>query len=122
MSEEDLVDINAPLSEGDEYSPDDYWDDYWAEISYCEFDAMMEQLKHDVYNMVHFGHEDGPEAYAAECLAEEELEQEMGEGAVIDNLYYDEMSAEDMERDAQLETQAMCAAAAAEEAYFKCTL
>lgn len=118
MPEEDLVDIDAPPTDGDVYSPDHYW----ADVEYGYFESMMEQLKHDVYNMVHFGHEDGPDAYAADLLAEEELEKEMEEGAVIDSLYYDEVSAEDMERDAQLETQAMWAAAAAEEAYFKCTL
>lgn len=76
MPEEDLVDIDSPLSEGDEYSPDDYW----AELQYCEFDAYYSQLKNDMYNFYHYGHEDGPVAYAAECYAEELLEQEIAEG------------------------------------------
>ena len=114
--EEDLVNIDEPLNPGDEYSPDDYW----AELSYCEFESHWDQMKHDIYNFNHYGHEDGPEAYAAECFAEECLAQEIEVGGDINN--YDEMSAEDMERDSQLELQAMCDAAVAQEAYFKCTL
>jgi hypothetical protein len=105
--------LNVPFNPGDEYSPDDYW----AELLYCEFDAMMS--RRDAYNFYHCGHEDGPSAYAAECLAEECLSEEIEVESVIDD--YDEMSAEDMERDAQLELQAMCDAAAVEETYFKCT-
>lgn len=72
--EEDLI---PPYEcEADAY---DHFAEYeWME-QYCEFEAMMEQLKHDVYNMLHFGHEDGPEAYAAELYAEEQLMQEARE-------------------------------------------
>lgn len=69
---EELIDLDNAFNEGDEYSPDHYWMD----IEYGLFECMMEQLKHDVYNMIHFGDPDGPVAYAAELLAEEEMMQE----------------------------------------------
>ena len=72
---EDLVDIDNPINAGDEYSPEHEA----FEEQYCEFEYYMEQLKHDVYNFYHFGHEDGPEAYAAELYGEELLEQEIRE-------------------------------------------
>lgn len=73
--EEDLLDIDNPLNEGDEYSIDHYL----SEEQYCDFEAMMSEMRHDIYNLTRFGHEDGPEAYAAECFAEEQLEQEIAE-------------------------------------------
>jgi hypothetical protein len=75
MPEEDFVDPEFDNEFGDY----DYVGEYLIEEQYGEFESMMEQLKHDVYNMVHFGHEDGPAAYAAELLAEEQLEQEIAE-------------------------------------------
>lgn len=72
---EDLVDIDNPLNAGDEYSPEHEI----FEEQYAQFESYMEQLKNDVYNYTHFGHEDGPEAYAAELYGEELLEQELRE-------------------------------------------
>ncbi len=70
---EDLVDIDNPLDAGDEYSPEHEM----FEEQYCQFEYYMEQLKHDAYNFHHFGHEDGPEAYAAELYGDKLLEQEI---------------------------------------------
>ena len=72
---EDWVDYSNPLNEGDEYSPEHEQ----FEEQYCEFEYYMEQLKHDVYNFHHYGHEDGPEAAAAELYGEQLLEQELRE-------------------------------------------
>lgn len=74
---EDLVDIDKPLNDGDVYDTDHYWDD----VDYCEFENMMGQLQNDMYNTNHFGHEDGPEAYAAELWEDEQLAKE----ALFDN-------------------------------------
>lgn len=56
-------------------------DEFLAEEDYCQFDYFWERLKHDMYNYNHFGHEDGPVAYAAELYAEELLEKELAEEA-----------------------------------------
>ncbi len=74
---EDLVDISNPLNEGDEYSPEHEF----FEEQYYQFECYMEQLKHDAYNFHHFGHEDGPEAYAAELYGDELLAKELAEEA-----------------------------------------
>lgn len=73
MPEEDLIEPEFH----DEFGDYDYVGEYLIDEQYGEFESMMDQLKHDVYNLVHFGHEDGPEAYAAECYGEEQLALEM---------------------------------------------
>ena len=70
--------------DGSEFEHEDshYEIDYYlADWEYALFECMMDQLKHDVYNLLHFGDENGPEAYAAEVYAEEELRRELAEEA-----------------------------------------
>lgn len=57
----------------------DHFAEYEYLEQYCQFEAAMEELKHDVYNLLHFGDENGPDAYAAELLAEAELMKEAEE-------------------------------------------
>jgi len=70
-TEEDLLDFEAPLNEGDEYSPDHYW----AEEEYCRFEAMMEELKYMIWEEKTYG----AIWDEADRLAEEDYYQQIAE-------------------------------------------